>query len=73
MLAPGQSSAAWASLFDGGGANFVSEKATALALDAAGDVYVVGQSFQSSSSDDYLTIRYNRSGDTVWTRRYNAG
>ena len=71
-LALGQSSPAWASLFDGGGGNFVSEKATSLALDAAGDVYVAGQSYQSSSNDDYLTIRYNRSGDTVWTRRYNG-
>jgi len=43
--------------------NFVGRK---LAIDNLGNVYVTG------GNDEYATIKYNSSGDTLWTARYNG-
>ena len=46
--------------------------ATALAVDAAGNVYVTGVSSGGSCcGDDYVTIKYNAAGTALWTKRYN--
>jgi hypothetical protein len=46
--------------------------ATALAIDAQGNVYVTGFSY-SSGSPDYLTIAYSgATGLGLWTNRYNG-
>lgn len=38
-----------------------------------GSIYVTGRSQQADDSyDDYLTVKYSASGDTLWTRRYNG-
>jgi uncharacterized repeat protein (TIGR01451 family) len=56
----------WASRYNGPGND--RDDATAIAVDAAGGVYVTG-----CSSGDYLTIRYSAvSGDEVWTARYDG-
>jgi hypothetical protein len=47
------------------------DEATALALDAAGNVYVTGRSQGSATGLDYLTIRYDGLGNQVWRARYN--
>ena len=60
----------WVKRFNGTGGG--SDFANAIALDADGDVYVTGQSWGLTSAYDYLTIKYNADGDTVWTRRYNG-
>gem|GEM_PF-415942 len=44
----------------------------AMAVDSAGNVYVTGYSEITLSSGDYLTIKYDSFGDTLWTRRYNG-
>ncbi len=63
---------AWIKRFDGPGNDY--DNANTIAVDNLGNVYVTGSSKSSSavSSYDYLTIKYNSSGDTVWTRRYNG-
>jgi uncharacterized delta-60 repeat protein len=47
--------------------------ATALAVDASGNVYVTGYSYGSGTYYDYATIRYNAKGHLRWVARYNGG
>jgi hypothetical protein len=46
-----------------------------MAIDRSGNVIVVGESFiiGPQSGYDYITIKYTSNGDTLWTRRYDAG
>src|SRR5882672_6428203 len=48
------------------------DQANALALDAAGNVYVTGASQGSSSGFDYATIKYDSNGNRMWVARYNS-
>jgi uncharacterized delta-60 repeat protein len=45
--------------------------ARAIAVDDSGNVYVAGQS-NTGQYDDYLTIKYNSDGETLWVNRYNG-
>jgi hypothetical protein len=44
----------------------------AIAVDGLGNVYVTGYSYDATTSDDYLTIKYNSAGSIVWTIKYNG-
>ena len=44
----------------------------AMCADNSGNVAVTGYSRSSGSSAVYLTIKYNSSGDTLWTRTYSG-
>ncbi|UCG91815.1 MAG: SBBP repeat-containing protein [candidate division WOR-3 bacterium] len=44
----------------------------AIAVDAEGNVYVTGHSYDPAVSDDYVTIKYNSDGDELWVTRYNG-
>jgi hypothetical protein len=47
--------------------------ANSITVDLNGNVYVTGQSKNSSGNFDYCTIKYDSLGSTVWTRFYNNG
>lgn len=48
--------------------------ATALAVDASGNVYVTGESYDSNYyNSDYATIKYDASGNELWVKRHESG
>jgi hypothetical protein len=47
--------------------------ATSLGVDAAGNVYVTGYVSGNGTSLDYVTIKYNSSGDQIWKIVYDNG
>ncbi len=60
----------WVSRFNGASDSFdISE---GIAVDNSGNVYVTGYSYDSLSSEDYLTIKYNSSGTEQWISRFNG-
>jgi len=62
---------AWVSHYaDGLGYRF--SFATAMSIDASGNMYVTGRSDSSFSGPDYLTIKYNASGVMQWRARCNG-
>jgi hypothetical protein len=60
----------WLRRLDGTGSG--TDDAHGVAVDAGGNIYVTGASWSSGSAYDYLTVKYDPSGDTLWTRRYNG-
>lgn len=62
--------AAWAARYNGAADG--EDLAEAIAMDAAGNIYVAGQSEDMASGDDYTVIKYNPSGQQEWVVRYDG-
>lgn len=60
----------WVARYDGPGN--VGDGANALAVDSEGNVYVTGNSFDSTTSADYTTIKYDASGEQLWLARFDG-
>lgn len=54
----------WRATVDG--AAHGDDRAYAIAVDAAGNVVVTGESFVSNNNYDYLTVKYSPAGDQQW-------
>ncbi|MBI5772253.1 MAG: tandem-95 repeat protein [Verrucomicrobia bacterium] len=63
--------ALWTNRFNGPATN-KNDEAAALAVDAAGNVYVTGPSVGPGTVEDYATVMYNSSGAALSTNRYNG-
>jgi hypothetical protein len=59
---------AWLRRYDGWGGT--KDSASAIAIDASGNIYVTGKSY--GASYDYVTIKYDPNGNELWVRRYNG-
>jgi hypothetical protein len=60
----------WAARYNGPGSG--NDTASALTIDAAGNVYVTGASVGSGGDSDYATVKYDGSGNELWVARYNG-
>jgi uncharacterized delta-60 repeat protein len=49
-----------------------SDKAKALAIDAADNLYVTGYSASAQTDYDWVTIKYSPDGNELWMARYNS-
>ncbi|MEO0166293.1 MAG: SBBP repeat-containing protein [candidate division WOR-3 bacterium] len=58
----------WARRWSSAGA--LSDWAYALAIDDSGFIYVTGTTENSGTNNDWTTIKYTPSGDTVWVRNF---
>ncbi len=66
-----EGSEAWISSFSG---PIISrDNFTAMTLDAAGYIYLAGQSPGATGQNDYITYKLDPNGDTCWVARYDGG
>lgn len=61
---------AWARRLDGGAHG--PDSLVALAVNTAGDAFVVGHTWGGTTGYDYLIARVNSAGNVVWRRTYNG-
>ncbi len=62
---------AWVARYNGPANDY--DGAVAIVLDSSGNVYVTGESVNSPTGADYLTIKYNSSGEEEWVAHYDGG
>ena len=65
-----QATQQWVARYNGPANSF--DAATAITLDAGGNVYVTGSSYVSETNGDYSTIKYDAKGNQLWVRTYNG-
>jgi hypothetical protein len=61
---------AWMRRYDGPANKW--DMANAMAIDRSNNVYVTGYSYDNLTFNDFATIKYYPTGDTVWLRRHNG-
>ncbi len=59
----------WSKAYDSG----LDENASAVAVDSSGSVIVTGKSVAPDDDNDSLTVKYDSSGNELWSMRYDGG
>jgi len=62
----------WVATYAGIGSPLSLHYSRAIAVDLMGNIYVTGESYGAAGNIDYLTVKINSLGDTLWTRSYNG-
>jgi len=60
----------WVKRYAGPGSS--TDQAISLKVDNLGNVYVTGTGTGNYSNFDYVTIKYNSNGDSLWVQKYNG-
>jgi uncharacterized delta-60 repeat protein len=60
----------WAMRYNGEGNS--ADEAVGAALDAAGNIYVCGTSYDLESQSDFAVVKYSPAGQELWVQRYNG-
>jgi len=60
----------WVARYSGSGGS--TDLPRAIAVDQKGNVYVTGESFDTSQTWDYATVKYGADGAEKWVARYNG-
>jgi len=60
----------WVARYDGPANDL--DSANAIAIDASGNVYVTGYSYNYATDGDYATVKYDSSGNELWVARYDG-
>ncbi|MGH7601670.1 MAG: SBBP repeat-containing protein, partial [bacterium] len=60
----------WSARYNGQGNR--DDRVRDLTVDAAGNVYVTGRGFESSGTNDYTTVKYDKAGVQQWVARYKS-
>ncbi len=60
----------WTARYNGASNGY--DEGKALAVDAAGNVYITGYSSTLGANNDYLTIKYDPAGAQEWLTKYNG-
>ena len=60
----------WVARYNGTGDTI--DQARAIGLDESLNVYVTGRSWDWTTNNDIVTIKYNNQGDEQWVKRYNG-
>ncbi|MCU0371778.1 MAG: SBBP repeat-containing protein, partial [Ignavibacteria bacterium] len=61
----------WVARYNGPGNG--NDYANCIALDKNGNIYVSGENVGIGTGNDIVTIKYNSSGNAIWTQTYNSG
>lgn len=69
MNATSAQSTLWKNRLNGAGDN--SDRYNGVVMDAVGNFYLTGYTVNPGTGKDFLTVKLNASGDTLWTRKYN--
>ena len=66
----GSGDTAWVRRYNGPDNNW--DAGRALFVDAAGNIYITGETFSNSTDFDYITIKYNSAGEQQWMIMYDG-
>ena len=59
----------WVRFYNGTGDSL--DYAVAMKIDNSGNIYVTGYSWDDITKEDFAALKYSRTGNLLWTKRYD--